>query len=68
MKLTQRLDLNLYHLYLTLVDLQSENYGEEINLKLREFTNEVCLKAVDEPPIGFDIVETECILITKLKK
>lgn len=68
MKKTQILDLNLHHLWLTLHDLQSQNYDVIIEKKINElilFVESILFENIDS---GYDIVDTKCTYTVYLEK
>ncbi len=68
MKYTQKLDLNLHHLWLTLHDLQSQNYDDIIEKKINElisFVESILFENIDS---DYDIVDTECLYTVYLEK
>lgn len=64
----QKLDLQLYALWVQLSDLTANNYGNYINKRLRNFINLVESKVFDPIPDGYDIAYHEAYLKTHLER
>lgn len=64
----QKLDLNLYCLWVQLSDLTANNYGNYINKRLRNFVNLVENKVFDPIPDGYDIATHIAYLETHLER
>lgn len=66
--LHQNFDLNLYHLFMTLEDMQKYNFSEKIKTKVNELYSLVDTELFPKIPNNYEIIDTKCIYILFLEK
>lgn len=68
MKYTQKLDLNLHFLWLSLQSLTTVRYDKKVEKKLKDLILYVENILFDDVYCDYDIVDTECLYTVYLKK
>lgn len=67
MKIQQKLNLELHHLWYSLEDLQCHSYPDDIDKKIKELQFYIEKKIFEEIPSDFDVIDEDCILIRTIK-
>lgn len=67
-KNTQELNLNLYHLWLSLQDLEREVYPKNVEKKLINLIHYIDSILFKPIPSGYDIVDVKCLYTTYFER